>query len=99
MPFVKRDAAGNVIAIASGMQFKTAIPGLELEPLEGWDLVELAENHPDVARFFAAQTQGGSDVVIAEQSRNRNLEELERRMSLGAPQEEINIAILNLLKE
>ena len=55
----------------------------------------LAAHDPDTP---APSPAAGAEAMLSRQ-RSQAVEDLERRMNLGAPQGEINAALLNLLKE
>lgn len=62
---------------------------------------EVADDHPDLVAFLEATKLPDLKAEVAGEERTRaaQFEELERKMSLGAPQAEINRAILDLIKE
>lgn len=74
------------------------------EFLIGWSVTNV-DALPTIEEIEAAPTppedavQEGNVRAASKRSRAADLEELERRMSRGAPQEEINRQLLDLLKE
>lgn len=70
-------------------------------PTRGQIYVDAVGGEPtmdEIDAVFNPPTAGGAEGVSRRQ-RGQELEELERRMSHGAPQEEINRQLLDLLKK
>lgn len=78
------------------------VSGVATVPQEGWTNEALEDDHQEVVdyknRVEKSVLQLANSVATANRERQEAIEHIERRMSLGAPAEEVLPDVINLLR-